>query len=50
MLITIRIRCDVRLYRYRHISRWVLEGLLGLWSEIHSRQPAQLQLPLAASL
>jgi hypothetical protein len=50
MLITICIRCHVRLHRYRRIRRWVLEGLLGLWSEIHPGQPLQLQLPLAAGL
>src|SRR5260370_28936889 len=35
------IRCHVRPYRYRQIRRWVLEGLLGLWSEIHSGEPLQ---------
>ena len=30
--------------------RWVLERLLGLWSEIHLDQPLQLQLPLVENL
>jgi hypothetical protein len=50
MLITLYVRCRVRLHRYRRIRCWVLEGLLGLWSEILPRQPLQLQLPLPASL
>ena len=45
-LITLCIRCHVRLHRYRRIRRWVPEVLLGLWSEIHPGQPLQLQLTL----
>jgi hypothetical protein len=39
MLITLCIRYRVRLHRYRRIRRWVLEGLFGLWSDIHLDQP-----------
>jgi hypothetical protein len=45
MLIMLRIRCRVWRHRYRRIRCWVLEGLLGLWSEILLGQPLQLQLP-----
>jgi hypothetical protein len=49
LLITLCISCHVRLHRYRGLSRWIPKVLLELWSEIHSGQPFQLQLPLAMS-
>jgi hypothetical protein len=45
LLITLCISCHVRLHRYRGLSRWIPKALLELWSEIHSGQPFQLQLP-----
>jgi hypothetical protein len=47
LLITLCISCHVRLHRYRGLSRWIPKVLLELWSEIHSGQPFQLQLPFA---
>jgi hypothetical protein len=49
LLITLCISCHVGLHRYRGLSRWIPKVLLELWSEIHSGQPFQLQLPLAMS-
>jgi hypothetical protein len=41
-LITLCIRCHVRLHRAR---RWVPQALLGLWREVNPDAPRQLQLP-----
>ncbi len=47
LLITLCIRCHVRLHRSRRLRYWVPEVLLGLWRELHPGGPMQLQLPLA---
>ena len=46
LLITLCIRCHVRLHRTRAWRRWVPEALLELWHELYPGLPAQLQLPL----
>jgi hypothetical protein len=46
-LITLCIRCHVRLHRSHRLRYWVPEALLGLWLEQHSSAPLQLQLPFA---
>jgi hypothetical protein len=48
-LITLCIRCHVRLHRSRRLRYWVPEALLGLWRELHPDAPLQLQLPFAAT-
>jgi len=45
LLITLCIRCHVRLHHSLHLRRWVPEALLGLWRELHPGAPLQLQLP-----
>jgi hypothetical protein len=46
-LVTLCIRCHVRLHRSRRLRCWVPEVLLGLWRELHPDAPLQLQLPFA---
>jgi hypothetical protein len=46
-LITLCIRCHVRLHRSRRLRYWVPKALLGLWLEQHPSAPLQLQLPFA---
>jgi hypothetical protein len=48
LLITLCIRCHVRLHRSRRLRYWVPESLLGLWREVHPAVALQLQLPFAA--
>lgn len=48
-LITLCIRCHVRLHRSRRLRYWVPEALLGLWRELHPAVPLQLQLPFAVT-
>ena len=38
-LITLCIRCHVRLHRSRRLRSWVPEALLGLWRELHPDAP-----------
>ena len=49
LLITLCIRCHVRLHRSRRLRYWVPEALLGLWREQHPAVPLQLQLPFAVT-
>jgi hypothetical protein len=49
LLITLCIRCHVRLHRSRWLRYWVPEVLLGLWRELHPGGPVQLQLPLTVN-
>jgi hypothetical protein len=49
LLITLCIRCHVRLHRSRRLRHWVPEALLGLWRELHPAAPLQLQLPFAVT-
>ena len=49
LLITLCIRCHVRLHRSRRLRYWVPEVLLGLWRELHPGGPLQLQLPLTVT-
>jgi hypothetical protein len=46
LLITLCIRCHVRLHRSRRLRYWVPEVLLHLWRELHPAGPMQLQLQL----
>jgi hypothetical protein len=48
-LITLCIRCHVRLHRSRRLRYWMPEALLGLWRELHPDAPLQLQLPFAVT-
>ena len=48
-LVTLCIRCHVRLHRSRRLRYWVPEALLRLWRELHPAAPLQLQLPLAVT-
>ena len=45
LLITLCIRCHVRLHHSRRFHHWVPEALLELWRELHPDTPLQLQLP-----
>lgn len=47
LLITLCIRCHVRLHHSRRFRSWVPEVLLGLWNELHPSAPLQMQLPFA---
>jgi hypothetical protein len=47
LLITLCIRCHVRLHHSRRFRQWVPEALLELWRELHPGTPVQLQLPFA---
>ncbi len=49
LLITLCIRCHVRLHRSDLLRSWVPEVLLGLWRELHPAGPVQLQLPLTVT-
>jgi hypothetical protein len=49
LLITLCIRCHVRLHRSRRLRYWVPEALLRLWRELHPAAPLQLQLPFAVT-
>ena len=49
LLITLCIRCHVRLHRSGRLRYWVPEALLGLWRELHPAAPLQLQLPFAVT-
>lgn len=49
LLITLCVRCHVRLHRSRRLRYWVPEVLLRLWRELHPAGPMQLQLPLAVT-
>jgi hypothetical protein len=44
LLITLCIRCHVRLHHSRRFRQWVPEALLELWHELHPGTPLQLQL------
>jgi len=50
LLITLCIRCHVRLHHSLHLRRWVPEALLGLWRELHPGAPLQLQLPFVMTI
>jgi hypothetical protein len=42
LLLTLCIRCHVRLHRSRRLRYWVPEALLGLWRELHPDAALQL--------
>jgi hypothetical protein len=44
LLVTLCIRCHVRLHHSLRFRRWVPNALLGLWRELHPGVPLQLQL------
>ena len=46
VLITLCIRCHVRLHRTRSLRGWIPEALLERWSELHPDAPLQFQLSL----
>jgi hypothetical protein len=50
LLVTLCIRCHVRLHHALHLRRWAPEMLLGLWRELHPGAPLQLQLPFVIPL
>jgi len=43
-LITLCIRCHVRIHRWRCLHHWAPGVLMKLWSELHRDAPVQLQL------
>jgi len=45
-LITLCIRCHVRVHRWRYLHHWVPGALMKLWSELHADAPVQLQFQL----
>jgi hypothetical protein len=45
LLVTLCVRCHVRLHHSLRLRRWVPEALLVLWRELHPGAPLQLQLP-----
>src|SRR5277367_2521191 len=47
LLVTLCIRCHVRLHHSRRFRSWVPEALLGLWDELHPSAPLQMQLLFA---
>ena len=47
LLVTLCIRCHLRLHHSRRLRRWVPNALLGLWRELHPGAPFQLQFPFA---
>ena len=49
-LVTLCIRCRVRLHHSLRLRRWVPEALLGPWRELHPGAPLQLQLPFVMTL
>ena len=50
LLVTLCIRCHVRLHHSLRSRRWVPEVLLGLWRELHPGAPLQLQLPFIMTI
>jgi hypothetical protein len=50
LLVTLCIRCHVRLHHSLRFRRWVPEALLGLWRELHPGAPLQLQLPFLMTI
>ena len=50
LLITLCIRCHMRLHHSLRLRRWVPEALLGLWRELHPGAPLQLQLPFIMTI
>jgi hypothetical protein len=48
-LITLCIRCHVRVHRWRWFRHKVSSTLVQLWSELHAGAPLQLQLPLGTA-
>jgi hypothetical protein len=44
LLVTLCIRCHVRIYRSSGLKYWFSEILTGLWRELHPNAPIQLQL------
>jgi len=49
-LITLCIRCHVRLHHSRRFRNWVPDELFALWREMNPSGPLQLQLPLELRL
>jgi hypothetical protein len=45
-LITLCIRCHIRVHRWRWFRHLVPSTLVQLWTELHAGAPLQLQLPL----
>jgi hypothetical protein len=48
VLITLCVRCHVRLHRTRALRHWIPEPLLELWRELNPNALTQYQLPLRA--
>src|SRR5947209_5262347 len=46
LLVTLCIRCHVRIHRALGIRHWLSGLLLKLWRELHQHDPMQLQLAL----
>jgi hypothetical protein len=46
LLVTLCIRCHVRIHRSSGLKYWFPEILLRLWREVHPNTPTQLQLSL----
>jgi hypothetical protein len=44
VLVTLCIRCHVRIHRSLGLRYWFSEMLLRLWRELHPNHPVQLQL------
>ena len=48
-LITLCIRCHIRVHRWRRFRHKVSAMLVQLWTELHAGAPLQLQLPLGTA-
>lgn len=46
LLVTLCIRCHVRVHRSLGVRYWLSDLLLKLWRELHQHEPMQLQLAL----
>jgi hypothetical protein len=44
MLVTLCIRCHIRIHHSSGLRYWVSQMLVRLWRELHAKTPMQLQL------
>jgi hypothetical protein len=49
LLVTLCIRCHIRIHRSSSLRYWFSEMLMRLWRELHPSDPVQLQLTFGNS-